>query len=265
MKLEEFVTKIYNERPELDMTPSFGPILNSKVLEEVKDELLKFDVFSECDDLEIVHFPTFIVGNDKVLTTQTFKYEEGMKFKGKCYLYSITLTPEMYDPIKAFEPVKNGASISQTIYDPMTFEPRKHILLTWSPEMVQDLSGTKDETTLRNDIHKLLDDVLDNPKEYKTKGTRHIMIRGVFEIVNENRNFEPNFLVGTTTQSEDYLAFYMAKEECDNCEKNEVKLALKQKLIPSTLKDKFIERFNYGGVIGEMSEEEINQFLEENK
>jgi hypothetical protein len=48
-------------------------------------------------------------------------------------------------------------------------------------------------------------------------------------------------------------------------EKNEVKLALKQKLIPSKLKDKFIERFSYGSEIIEMSEEEINQFLEENK
>ena len=81
MKLEEFVTKIYDERPELDMTPSFGPILNSKVLEEVKDELLKFDVFSECDDLEIVHYPTFKVGNDKVLTTQTFKYIYAQKIQ----------------------------------------------------------------------------------------------------------------------------------------------------------------------------------------
>jgi hypothetical protein len=128
--------------------------------------------------------------------------------------------------------------------------------------MAQDLSVTKDETTLRNDIHKLLDDVLDNPEEYRMKGTRHIMIRGVFEIFEDKRKFEPNFLVGTTTQSEDYLVFYMVKEEC---EENEVKLALKQKLIPSKLKDKFIERFNYGGTIGEMSEEEINQFLEENK
>lgn len=262
MKLEEFVTKIYNERPELNTDGFFNPFLNSKVLEEVKDELLKFDVFSECDDLEIVHYPTFIVGNDKVLTTQTFKYEEGMKFKGKCYLYSITLTPEMYDPIKAFEPVKNGASISPAIYNPNTFEPTKHILLTWSPEMAQDLSVTKDETTLRNDIHKLLDDVLDNPEEYRMKGTRHVLIRGIFEVVNENRNFEPNFLVGTATQPEGYLVFYMVKEEC---EENEVKSALKQKLIPYNLKDKFIERFNYGGLIGEMSEEEINQFLEENK
>ena len=212
--------------------------------------------------MEIVHYPTFKVDDDKVLTTQTFKYEEGMKFKGKCYLYSITLTPEMYDPIKAFEPVKNGASISPAIYNPNTFEPTKHILLTWSPEMAQDLSVTKDETTLRNDIHKLLDDVLDNPEEYRMKGTRHVLIRGIFEVVNENRNFEPNFLVETATQPEGYLVFYMVKEEC---EENEVKSALKQKLIPYNLKDKFIERFNYGGVIGEMSEEEINQFLEENK
>ena len=195
MKLEEFVTKIYNERPELNTDGFFNPFLNSKELEEVKDELLKFDVFSECDDLEIVHYPTFKVGDDKVLSVQTYKYKEGMKFKGKGYLYSISLTPELYDPSKMLEPVKNGASISPTVYDPMTFEPRKHILLTWSPEMAQDLSVTKDETTLRNDIHKLLDDVLDNPEEYRMKGTRYITIRGVFEVTNEDINIEPNFLV----------------------------------------------------------------------
>ena len=262
MKLEEFVTKIYEERPELGMTPLFDPILHSKVLEEVKDELLKFDAFSECDDLEIVHFPKFKSEEGKTLTAQTYKYSEGIKFKGKCYLYSISLTPELYDPSKMLVPVKNGAAISPAIYNPMTFEPTKHILLTWSPEMAQDLSITKDETTLRNDIHKLLDDVLDNPEEYRMKGTRHIMMRGIFEVVDDERNFEPNYLVGKSSQPEGYLAFYMVKEEGED---NEVNMALKQKLIPSNLKDKFIERFNYGGTIGEMSEEEINQFLEENK
>ena len=196
MKLEEFVTKIYEERPELGMTPLFDPILHSKVLEEVKDELLKFDAFSECDDLEIVHFPKFKSEEGKTLTAQTYKYSEGIKFKGKCYLYSISLTPELYDPSKMLVPVKNGAAISPAIYNPMTFEPTKHILLTWSPEMAQDLSITKDETTLRNDIHKLLDDVLDNPEEYRIKGTRHVLIRGVFEVTNEDINLEPNYLVG---------------------------------------------------------------------
>jgi hypothetical protein len=211
MKLEEFVTKLCHEKAELnqkneestiDYLKGMDPILNSKVLEEVKDELLKLDVFSECDDLEIVHIPTFVLEDGKPVLVQNFKYEEGMKIKGKCYLYSISLTPEMYDPIKAFEPVKNGASISRTVYDPMTFEPRKHILLTWSPEMAQDLRGSNDEKTLRNDIHKLLDDVLDNPEEYRTKGTRHVLIRGVFEVVGGNRDFQPNFLVGGELKSE---------------------------------------------------------------
>jgi hypothetical protein len=211
MKLEEFVTKLCDEKAVLnqkntestiDYLKGMDPILNSKVLEEVKDELLKLDVFSECNDLEIVHIPTFVLEDGKPVLAQSFKYKEGMKIKGKCYLYSISLTPEMYDPIKAFEPVKNGASISPTVYDPMTFEPRKHILLTWSPEMAQDLKGTNDEKTLRNDIHKLLDDVLDNPEEYRTKGTRHVLIRGVFEVVGGNRNSQPNFLVGGELKSE---------------------------------------------------------------
>jgi hypothetical protein len=256
MKLEEFVTKIYNERPELD-TESFGPILNSKVLEEVKDELLKFDVFSECDDLEIVHFPTFKVGEDKVLTTQIHKYSEGIKYTGKCYLYNISLTPELYDPTKMLEPVKNGAAISPAIYNPKTFEPTKHILLTWSPEMAQDLSVTKDETTLRNDIHKLLDDVLDNPEEYRMKGTRHIMIRGVFEIVNDERKFEPNYLVGTTQESDTFAGYYMVTE-------NE-SLVIKTKQIPKKLNELFILNFTEDGKLKETTEEEINQFLEENK
>jgi hypothetical protein len=211
MKLEEFVTKLCDEKGMLnqknaestiDYLKGMDPILNSKVLEEVKDELLKLDVFSECDGLEIVHIPTFVLEDGKPVLVQSFKYKEGMKFKGKCYLYSISLTPEMYDPIKAFEPVKNGASISRSVYDPITFEPRKHILLTWSPEMAQDLSGTNDEKTLRNDIHKLLDDVLDNPEEYRTKGTRHVLIRGVFEVVGGNMNLQPSFLVGEELKSE---------------------------------------------------------------
>lgn len=213
MKLEEFVTNLCDEKGMLnqknaestiDYLKGMDPILNSKVLEEVKDELLKLDVFSECDDLEIVHIPTFVLEDGKAVLAQSFKYEEGMKIKGKCYLYSISLTPEMYDPIKAFEPVKNGASISPTVYDPMTFEPRKHILLTWSPEMAQDVVGYHNnfEPTLRNDIHKLLDDVLDNPEEYRTKGTRHVLIRGVFEVADGNRNFQPNFLVGGELKSE---------------------------------------------------------------
>lgn len=257
MKLEEFVKKIYDEKLDLGMTPSFGPILNSKELEEVKDELLKFDVFSECDDLEIVHYPTFKLGEDKTLTTQTFKYEEGIKFKGKCYLYSISLTPVMYNPNQLIKPVKNGAAIGPVVYDPITFEPRKHILLTWLPEMVQDIYNIDTEQEQRQIIHKLLDDVFDNPKEYETKGKREVLIRGVFEVVNDERKFEPNYLVGSTQESDTFTGYYMVTE-------NE-SLVIKTKRIPKTLNELFILNFTGDGKLKETTEEEINQFLEENK
>ena len=255
MKLEEFVTKIYNERPELD-TESFGPILNSKVLEEVKDELLKLDVFSECDDLEIVHYPIFKLGEDKVLTTQIHKYGEDIKYRGKCYLYSISLTPEMYEPSKVLIPVKDGASISPILYDPSTFEPSKKIVLTFSPE------GQMDDETKKQEIRDLLNKVLDNPEEYKTKGTRGVLIRGVFEIVEDERKFEPNYLVGTIQESETYIGYYMVKEKGGNDKES---LYIKSKQIPKKLKESFIEKFTEEGKLKETTEEELNQFLEENK
>jgi hypothetical protein len=275
MKLEDLIKNVFDDRAniiknegsestlkDILIGTSFDSVLNSVDLEKIKDELLKTDAFSECEDLEIVHHPIFKLGEDKVLTTQTHRYGEDIKYRGKCYLYSISLTPEMYDPSKMLEPVKNGAAISPAIYNPMTFEPTKHILLTWSPEMAMDLSVTKDETTLRNDIHKLLDDVLDNPEEYRMKGTRHIMIRGVFEQINYDRKFEPDYLVGTIQESETYIGYYMVKEKGSNDKES---LNIKSKQIPKKLKESFIEKFTEEGSLKETTEEELNQFLEENK
>ena len=143
------------------------------------------DEFTKCDSLEILSMPLVKGKKDKIYTAETIKLSDLMEFKGKCYLLSLGLTPEMYDPNQLLKPVKNGAAMGPTIYDPSTFEPRKHILLTWSPEMAQDVSGANYDSTLRNDIHKLLDDVLDNPEEYKTKGLRGVFIRGLFEFIDD--------------------------------------------------------------------------------
>ena len=251
MKLEEFVTKIYNERPELNDNGFYNPQLDSKVLDKVKDELLEFDVFSECNDLEFVHTPTFKLENGKTFETETLKYKEGMKIKGKCYLYSLTLTPEMYEPSKILEPVKDGASISPNLYNPSTFEPSKKIVLTFSPE------GQMDEETKKQEIRDLLNKVLENPEEYKTKGTREVLIRGVFEVVNNERKFETNYLVGATQESDTFKGYYMVTE-------NE-SLVIKTKQIPRRLNEMFILNFTEEGKLKETTEEEINQFLEENK
>ena len=186
MKLKEFIeiVELSKSNDELYMDNT----LYGKNLEKYKDIIMNTDEFKECESLEILEVPIVKSKNGEGLIPYTVKLSDLMKFKGKCYLLSLNLTPEMYDPNQLIKPVKNGAAMGPTIYDPMTFEPRKHILLTWSPEMTQDLLEIKDETTLRNDIHKLLDDVLDNPNEYKTKGFRAVLVRGLFEVVEDGED-----------------------------------------------------------------------------
>jgi len=188
MKLKELIeiVKLTKKEDELYMDNT----LYGKNLEKYKDIIMNTDEFKECESLEIIEYPIVKSRNGEGLTPYTIKLSDLMKFKGKCYLLSLNLTPEMYDPNQLLKPVKNGAAMGPTIYDPSTFEPRKHILLTWSPEMSQDISGVNDELTLRNDIHKLLDDVLDNPDEYKTKGFRAVLVRGLFEVVEDGENTE---------------------------------------------------------------------------
>lgn len=184
MKLKEFIeiVELTKKEDELYMDNT----LYGKNLEKYKDIIMNTDEFKECDSLEIIEYPLVKSRNGEILTVPTIKLSDVMKFKGKCYLLSLNLTPEMYDPSQLLKPVKNGAAMGPVIYDPMTFEPRKHILLTWTPEMAQDLfEGINNEETLRNDIHKLLDDVLDNPEEYKTKGFRGVLVRGLFEVIED--------------------------------------------------------------------------------
>jgi hypothetical protein len=201
----------------------------------------------------------------KPVSAQNFKYKEGMKIKGKCYLYSISLTPEMYDPIKAFEPVKNGASISRTVYDPMTFEPRKHILLTWSPEITQDILGLDTEKEQRQVIHKLLDDVLDNPEEYKTKGTRHVLVRGLFEVVDKYDGSEVvtnHYDVDLTANKPDDVGYTVYYLEQNVVKPGEIKLEIKKRVIPPHLKEKFISEV--GVDPAKITEKMIDEFLEKN-
>ena len=190
MKLKELIEIVELSRNDNGLY--MDNLLYGKNLEKYKKIIMNTDEFKECDSLEILEHPLVKDNNGEVLNTSTVKLSDVMKFKGKCYLLSLTLTPEMYDPNRLIKPVKNGAAMGPVIYDPMTFEPRKHILLTWSPEMAQDLLGTNNERTLRNDIHKLLDDVLDNPEEYQTKGFRGVLVRGLFEVIEDGGDTEVN-------------------------------------------------------------------------
>jgi len=176
MKLKEFIEVVVAGNND-NVT---GVTLYGEQLLPYKDIIKKCDEFSGCDELIILGSP--LPFGPKLLTPSTISLGNDVKFIKTCYLLSLDLTPTMYNPNKLLTPVKNGAGISPTIYNPETFELYKHIILTWSPEMAKDLSGINPEDTLKNNIRMLLDDVLENPAEYQIKGDRGVMVRGIFEI-----------------------------------------------------------------------------------
>lgn len=232
-------------------------------LDKYKNIIKECDEFAKCDSLDILTMPLVKKIGGGVYTANTIKLSDLMEFKGRCYLLSLGLTPEMYDPSRLLKPVKNGAAMGPTIYDIDTFEPRKHILLTWSPEMAQDLSGDNNELTLRNDIHKLLDDVLNNPDEYKTKGLRNVLVRGLFEVIENGddvvRNEYDVDLVDLTkneTEEVGYTVFYL---ETNVVKQGEVNLEIKSKIIPPHLRRQFIDE--YGDNPRLITLEIIDEFL----
>ena len=268
MKLKEFLEVALiskkNNPNLLSKTFVDETCLYGKELDKYKNIIKECDEFAKCDSLDILTMP-FVKGvDDKFYSANTIKLSDLMEFKGRCYLLSLGLTPEMYDPSRLLKPVKNGAAMGPVIYDPATFEPRKHILLTWTPEMAQDLfEGTNNEETLRNDIHKLLDDVLDNPEEYKTKGVRGIMVRGLFEVIDNNDGSEVNrnvYDVDLTTNKPDDVGYVVYYFEQNVIKPGEIELRVNKKVIPSHLKDKFIDEI--GNDPRHITLEIIDEFLE---
>jgi hypothetical protein len=231
-------------------------------LEPIKEQILNCDEFFECQSIDFIDFPTITTADGNVFTAQTIKLDNNMRFIEDAVIYSISLTPEVYDPNRILTPVKDGAAIGPTVYDPMDFTPKRQILLTWTPEMAQDLLAANTEENIRNDIHRLLDDVLDNPEEYKVKGDRGVMLRGMFKIRKLEDN-NPPFLVGNTTEQGFYMAFYM--EETLDQTTNELSLTLKSKPIPRHLKDEFIRRFTNNGGIAQATKEQIENFINEDR
>ena len=229
-------------------------------LDKYKNIIKECDEFAKCDSLDILTMPLVKGNDDKRYAANTVKLSDLMEFKGRCYLLSLGLTPEMYDPSRLIKPVKNGAAIGPTIYDPTDFTPRKHILLTWSPEMSQDTSNDNDELTLRDGMHKLLDDVLDNPDEYKTKGLRNVLVRGLFEVIENGddvvRNEYDVDLTKNKPEEVGYTVFYL---ETNVVKQGEVNLEIKSKIIPPHLRRQFIDE--YGDNPRLITLEIIDEFL----
>lgn len=220
-----------------------------------KDKLMECDEFKECELLEFIPMPIIQNKEGKAITAVTVLLGEGMKFKGRCFLLSLSLSPTMYDPKTTYDPIKDGVTLTPVMYDYEDFTPYRKIVLPWCVEG-QDI----DIPLRRAELLVLIDKVLKNPEEYATKGIRRVMARGIFETIETDEY---------TTKSGDNLdvdlkqpvnysqVFYLHQENNDG---GDVTLDIKSKVMHNSLKEKFLKRFEGKQII---MEEELNKFLEE--
>ena len=260
MKLKEVLKEILSKPIEpMDKFGLMDTTLYGEQLTEYKEQILSCDEFSECDELTILKTPMMSI-DDKPYSVQTYRLGEGQKFKGKCYLLSLALTPEMYDPNTLHEPVKDGATLTPLLYDPQTFKPNRKIVLNFSPEREMG-SSTDPDGDVKRELHELLDKVLDNPSDYTVKGDRGVLVRGVFEKNEIVTQVEPpKYLVSVNTSPDFIYVHYMHKDIKEN---GEINVTIKPKRIPIKLKEKYEETFK--GRMMEISIEDIDNFLKENE
>ena len=245
-------------------------------LEPYIDRIKQCEEFSECDEIVIMKYPVTIDEEKNKIQNKTYKIVPQQKFKGKCYLLSLALTPEMFDPHKIHTPVLDGACITPTLYDPTTFEPKKKIVLEFSPEFAQDQyiyglgspsmieeAEKNGETIIRKQLHETLDKILDSPKNYQVKGERGVIVRGTFEVVESPLGIEKTKLFGLKTENETHFATFFFEKDEENSKDGELNLKLSKMDIPIELREKYLEELGSKSI--HVKREEIKEFLNTQK
>ena len=256
------------KQPEQILVGKYGhdTIYGKEQLEKIRELISQDETFKGCDEINFLSYPVVQV-DGKTMSVQTYKWEEGLKFSGKSYILSLALTPKMYDPSQILKPIKNGAGLSPVLYNPENFEPVKKIILEFRPDRPQD-GITNHEAVIRQELHDLLDKVLDNPENYLMEGKRELLIRGIFEREGDDSNTKEspiNYLsvVEEVAPKEvGSLIFYLETEEIKD---GEFQTHVRSRFIPEELKEKFQEKFKDKAGSLSLTKKEIEDFLEENK
>ena len=281
MKLQELLLEIFSSGEYPKVNSRFGIVdetIYGEDLEQFKDRILQTEEFADCKELIIMKHPVNQNELGEVINPKIYKVsnEDKHTFKGKCYLLSLGLTPEMYDPKKLHEPVLDGASITPVLYDPQTFQPKKKIVLEFSPEFAQDQyiyavgnpsmiedAEENGESILRKQLHEKLDRIFDNPENYQVKGEKGMFVRGLFEEVNnKNTNYKMD-LVGLQTEKQTHTSVFFFETDEKNSTEGQVNLKLSTIPIPIELRDKFVEELGPKSV--NVTREEVEEFLKRNQ
>ena len=72
-------------------------VLAGKSLKLCEEIILNCDEFKDVDELIIIESPSLANTDNEILDSISYKISDKSKFLGKAYLYSIGLTPRLYD------------------------------------------------------------------------------------------------------------------------------------------------------------------------
>jgi len=188
MDIKQFLEICFKNESEYLGVNGFGS-LPAELLKkpEIKEMLLQCDEFQDVDDLFIVDHLTFGINTykswkladvdeagSKVVSTNTYLLYEKTKFKKAVFLYSIGLTPGMYDESELFQPVKDDLLTYSAM--PKDLKSQKAITVFFSPEDIQDNPEKIEE--LKTKLQK----AIENPKKYEPKKKYGVMLRGMFNV-----------------------------------------------------------------------------------
>lgn len=190
MELKNLLEFVFKVQPKTD-----GHLkdleLKGDVLRNIHKELMETDTFANTN-LVIIDQPTTKIPVDEsnwlLKSCQTFRVTDNTKFDGDFHLYSIEISPRMYNTDLLHEFDDRMAIVSPNIYDPETFVPYKYIMLRWSPELFQDVRalGLEDSVEeLKTMFHNLLTDVMNSLEKgddkYLQKAYRNVSIQGIWK------------------------------------------------------------------------------------
>ncbi len=228
-------------------------------LRPFKNKLMECDEFKDCELLEFLTAPVVQNKEGKVITAMDIVLGDGMKFKGRCFLLSLSLTPIMYDRETMYNPVKDGVVLTPILHDEKSFESYRKLILPISLEEMSD-----DFLLAKAELNVLINKVFKNPEEYTPKGIRKVIARGIFERITTEEGVERdsklNLDIDLSEPPQYSQVFYIHYEHIDGTDK--VTMSIKSKLMHNSLKDKFLKHFEGKELV---MEEDLNKFLEENQ
>ena len=154
--------------------------IGSAALETMLEELKQCDEFKDCN-LVIANYPVMPDPHKEgnTIQMQTLRLHQDVRFSGISYLYSINLTPKMFDMDELIKPVKDGCLITPPIMDVDTFKLKKKIVLSFDEYDENNIQVNRD--LVKAELKRKIDQIFEDPESYTPPGHRSIMLRGMFK------------------------------------------------------------------------------------